>query len=134
MLPNGGTLLFTGATMSVRAGAKFSAMAPAMFARRALAQSLAREFGPQGIHVCHVIVDGIIDTPRVQGMMGAGKGEDTRLQPDDIAQVCLSIFQFLTSRCTCPSSTSLARHGHRNWTSGRFECISTDTSPAKETF
>lgn len=87
MLPSGGTLLFTGATMAMRAGANFSAMAPGSFSRRALAQSLAREFGPKNIHVCHVIVDGIIDTQRVHGMMGAGE-EGTRILPDDIAQVC----------------------------------------------
>jgi NAD(P)-dependent dehydrogenase (short-subunit alcohol dehydrogenase family) len=53
-----GTLFFTGATMALRGGAKFSIMAPGMFARRALGQSLAREFGPKGVHVCHVVIDG----------------------------------------------------------------------------
>lgn len=94
MLPAGGTLIFTGATMAVRGGANFSAMAPGAFARRALAQSLAREFGPQGIHVCHVVVDGLIDTARVKGIMGdkAATVEDgTRLEPDGIAQVYVDI-------------------------------------------
>ncbi|OCF32592.1 short-chain dehydrogenase [Kwoniella heveanensis BCC8398] len=85
-----GTLLYTGATMSIKSGAKFSSLAPGMFARRALAQSLAREFGPQGVHVGHVIIDGVIDTERVAGMMGEDKN-DTRLKPDDIAQVYLSL-------------------------------------------
>lgn len=86
MLPAGGSLLFTGATMSKRAGANFSTMAPASFARRALAQSLAKEFGPRGIHVCHVIVDGLIATAHVENMMGKSE-EGSRLLPDDIAKV-----------------------------------------------
>ncbi len=62
MLPRGrGTILFTGATASVRGRAEFSAFAGAKHALRALAQSLCRELGPQGIHVAHVIIDGMID-------------------------------------------------------------------------
>src|SRR3984885_9380932 len=56
-----GAILFTGATASVRGGAGFSAFAGAKHALRALAQSLARELGPQGIHVAHVVNDGAID-------------------------------------------------------------------------
>jgi NAD(P)-dependent dehydrogenase (short-subunit alcohol dehydrogenase family) len=63
MLPRGrGTILLTGATASLRGGAGFSAFAGAKHALRALAQSLARELGPQGIHVAHVVIDGAIDT------------------------------------------------------------------------
>jgi NAD(P)-dependent dehydrogenase (short-subunit alcohol dehydrogenase family) len=63
MLPRGrGTILFTGATASLRGGAGFSAFAGAKHALRALAQSVARELGPQGIHVAHVVIDGAIDT------------------------------------------------------------------------
>ena len=63
ILPRGrGSILFTGATASLRGGAGFSAFAGAKHALRALAQSLARELGPQGIHVAHVVVDGAIDT------------------------------------------------------------------------
>ena len=63
-----GTILFTGATASLRGSANFSAFAASKFALRALGQSMAREFGPQGIHVAHVIIDGEINTPRqVQG-------------------------------------------------------------------
>jgi NAD(P)-dependent dehydrogenase (short-subunit alcohol dehydrogenase family) len=57
-----GTILFTGATASLRGGAGFSAFAGAKHALRALAQSLAREMGPQGLHVAHVVIDGAIDT------------------------------------------------------------------------
>src|SRR5690606_33183000 len=55
-----GTMIFTGATASVKGGAKFSAFAAAKFALRGLAQSLARAYGPSGVHVAHVIVDGVI--------------------------------------------------------------------------
>lgn len=69
MVKNGkGTVLFTGATASLRGSAKFGGFAASKFALRALAQSMAREFGPQGVHVAHVIIDGEINTPRqVQG-------------------------------------------------------------------
>jgi len=50
-----------------------------MFARKAVAQSLAREFGPQGIHVSHVIIDGMIDTPGIREHMGEDKDEKVRL-------------------------------------------------------
>ena len=61
-----GTLLFTGATASLRGGKGFAAFAGAKFALRALAQSLARELGPEGIHVAHVVIDGAIDTPFIR--------------------------------------------------------------------
>jgi len=67
MLQRGsGTVLFSGATASLRGGAGFAAFASAKFALRGLAQSLAREFQPAGIHVAHVVLDGIIGgTPSV---------------------------------------------------------------------
>ena len=64
MVPRGrGTILFTGATASMRGGKGFAAFAGAKHALRALAQSMARELGPEGIHVAHVVIDGAIDTP-----------------------------------------------------------------------
>ncbi len=64
MIKNGkGTILFTGATASLRGAAKFGGLAVPKFGLRALAQSMAREFGPQGVHVAHVIIDGQINTP-----------------------------------------------------------------------
>jgi NAD(P)-dependent dehydrogenase (short-subunit alcohol dehydrogenase family) len=64
MVPRGrGTILFTGATASLRGGKGFAAFAGAKHALRALAQSMARELGPEGIHVAHVVIDGAIDTP-----------------------------------------------------------------------
>ncbi|MDQ3637995.1 MAG: SDR family NAD(P)-dependent oxidoreductase, partial [Actinomycetota bacterium] len=59
-----GTIILTGATAALRGSARFAALATGKFGLRALAQSMAREFGPQGIHVAHVIIDGQINTPR----------------------------------------------------------------------
>ena len=67
MVPRGrGTIIFTGATASVRGGKGFAAFAGAKHALRALAQSMARELGPEGIHVAHVLIDGAIDTPFIR--------------------------------------------------------------------
>jgi NAD(P)-dependent dehydrogenase (short-subunit alcohol dehydrogenase family) len=86
MLERGaGTLIYTGATASLRGSARFSALSVGKFGLRALAQSLAREFGPQGVHVAHVIIDGMIKHPRLGGMV-AERGEDTFLNPDAIAE------------------------------------------------
>lgn len=60
------TLIFTGATASVKGSAQFGSFAAGKWAVRALSQSLAREFGPQGIHVAHSIIDGVIDIPRTK--------------------------------------------------------------------
>lgn len=80
-----GTLIFTGATASMRGSAKFAALATGKFGLRALAQSTAREFGPQGIHVAHIIIDGQINTPRVREM-SPDREESTMLSPDAIAE------------------------------------------------
>jgi NAD(P)-dependent dehydrogenase (short-subunit alcohol dehydrogenase family) len=61
-----GTILFTGATASLRGGKGFAAFAGAKHALRALAQSMARELAPEGIHVAHVVIDGAIDTPFIR--------------------------------------------------------------------
>lgn len=90
MLPRGrGTILFTGATASLRGGAGFSAFAGAKFALRALAQSMARELGPQGIHVAHTLIDGAIDTAFIKDNFPqryALKEQDGILNPDHIAE------------------------------------------------
>ena len=57
-----GTIIFTGATAALRGSANFAAFSGAKHALRALAQSMARELGPQGVHVAHVVIDGAIDT------------------------------------------------------------------------
>ena len=80
-----GTVLLTGATAALRGGARFSALAVGKFGLRALAQSMAREFGPQGVHVAHIVVDGQIDTPRVREM-SPGREDHTILCPNAIAE------------------------------------------------
>ena len=89
MVPRGsGTILFTGATASLRGSAGFSAFAGAKHALRSLAQSLARELGPQGIYVAHVIIDGAIDTQFIAENFPqryALKEQDGILSPDAIA-------------------------------------------------
>ena len=90
MVPRGrGTILFTGATASVRGGVGFSAFAAAKSALRAVAQSMARELGPDGIHVAHVIVDGSIDGVFSRENipdLDARLERDEILKPDDIAR------------------------------------------------
>ncbi len=90
MLPRGrGTIIFTGATASLRGGAGFAAFAGAKHALRALAQSLARELGPQGIHVAHTVIDGAIDTQFIAENFPqryALKDKDGILNPEHIAE------------------------------------------------
>jgi NAD(P)-dependent dehydrogenase (short-subunit alcohol dehydrogenase family) len=87
-----GTILLTGATASVRGGVGFAAFAGAKFALRALAQSLARELGPENIHVAHLIIDAGVDTAwvreRIRERLGAEADRlpaDTLMDPDSIA-------------------------------------------------
>ena len=84
-----GTILFTGATAALRGSANFAAFAGAKHALRALAQSMARELGPQNIHVAHVVVDGAIDTAFIRDTFPeryALKDQDGILNPDHIAE------------------------------------------------
>jgi NAD(P)-dependent dehydrogenase (short-subunit alcohol dehydrogenase family) len=84
MLPTGrGSLLFTGASASVKGYAESATFAMGKFALRGLAQSLARELGPKGLHVAHVIIDGAIGR--------AGANEAGKLDPDAIAATYLQI-------------------------------------------
>ncbi len=84
-----GTMLFTGATASLRGSANFAAFAGAKHALRALAQSMARELGPKGVHVAHVVVDGAIDTEFIRTQFPeryAAKADDGILDPEHIAE------------------------------------------------
>lgn len=84
-----GTILFTGATAGLRGSANFAAFAGAKHALRALAQSMARELGPQNIHVAHVVVDGAIDTDFIRTTFPeryALKDQDGILNPEHIAE------------------------------------------------
>ena len=94
MLPRGqGTILFTGATASLRGGVGYSAFASAKFGLRAVAQSMARELGPKNIHVAHLIIDAGVDTAFVRERIRARGGEqalanlaeDQLMHPDSIA-------------------------------------------------
>jgi NAD(P)-dependent dehydrogenase (short-subunit alcohol dehydrogenase family) len=83
-----GTILFTGATASLRGSSHFAAFAGAKHALRALAQSMARELGPRGIHVAHVVIDGAIDTAFIRENFPqryALKEQDGILDPEHIA-------------------------------------------------
>ena len=89
-----GTMLFTGATASVRGSNGFSAFAGGKHALRALAQSMAKELMPQNIHVAHVIIDGPIDTEWTRQRfpeMVKERPMDGLLQPDDIAETYWAI-------------------------------------------
>jgi len=83
-----GTIIFTGATASIRGAANFAAFAGAKHALRALAQSMARELGPRGIHVAHTVIDGAIDTAFIRDLFPdryALKAQDGILNPEHIA-------------------------------------------------
>lgn len=85
----GGTIIFTGASASLRGRAHFSAFAGGKHALRALAQSMARELGPKGVHVAHIVIDGAIDTDFIRQTFPdiyAGKDNDAILNPAHIAE------------------------------------------------
>jgi len=91
-----GSLFFTGATASLRAKPPFTAFAAAKAGLRALAQGMAREFGPQGIHVVHAVIDGVIDGDRARQQFPdyvKAKGSDGLLQLDAIAETYWALHQ-----------------------------------------
>lgn len=89
MVPRGrGTIIFTGATASLRGGAGYAAFSGAKASLRMLAQSMARELGPQGIHVAHVVIDGAIDTDFIRQRhpdFDAAQAAELLLSPTAIA-------------------------------------------------
>ncbi len=92
----GGSLLFTGATASLRGRGPFVAFAAAKAGLRSVAQSLAREYGPQSVHVAHVVVDGGIDGERLRTgapQRAAAAGVDGLLDPDAIAETYWQLHQ-----------------------------------------
>ena len=97
MLPRGhGTILFTGATASLRGSSGFCAFAGAKHALRALSQSMARELGPQGLHIAHVVIDGAIDTAFIAENFPerhALKDRAGILDPDHIAETYWQLHQ-----------------------------------------
>ena len=85
-----GTILFTGATASIKASANYIAFASAKFGLRAVAQAMAKDYGPKGVHVAHVVIDGIIDVPRSRERMpdylAELTGRDAALSAQAIAE------------------------------------------------
>lgn len=99
MLQQGsGTIVVSGATASIRAGANFSAFASAKFALRGLIQSLAREYQNQGIHIAHVILDGILDTHRSRELHSLDP--DKMMSTADVADAYLQLAHQNTSAWT----------------------------------
>lgn len=89
LVANGGSLLFTGASASLRGRPGFAHFSAAKAGLRSLAQALAREYGPQGVHVGHVVVDGVINGELVRNAFGDyldNLGPDGSLEPDAIAE------------------------------------------------
>jgi NAD(P)-dependent dehydrogenase (short-subunit alcohol dehydrogenase family) len=85
-----GTIIFSGATAALRGSAGFANLAVPKFGLRALAQSMARELGPQGVHVGFVVIDGQIESERYRYLIDE-RGEDSLLAPDAIAELYLQL-------------------------------------------
>lgn len=83
--PHPPSLIITGATASLKGSAYFGSFAAGKFALRALGQSLAREFGPKGVHVSHAIIDGGIDTPWGKAAAYNDGVEDGKISPDAVS-------------------------------------------------
>lgn len=79
------TIIFTGATASIKANAQMATFAAPKWALRAMSMSLAKEFAPKGVHVAHAIIDGVIDIPKSQEML-KDMALDGRVGPEDIAK------------------------------------------------
>lgn len=97
LVKQGGSLLFTGASASMRGRPGFAHFGAAKAALRNLAQALAKDYGPRGVHVGHVVVDGVINGEMVRGILAEyleQLGEDGSLEPDSIAKA----FWFLHSQ------------------------------------
>jgi NAD(P)-dependent dehydrogenase (short-subunit alcohol dehydrogenase family) len=97
MLPRGqGSIFFTGATASMRGGKGYAAFASAKFGLRAVAQSMARELGPKGIHVAHLVIDAGVDTAwvreRIKARGGSGEGR-TLMDPASIGEAYWRLHQ-----------------------------------------
>lgn len=102
MLPHGrGAIFFTGATASLRGGAGYAAFAAAKAGLRAVAQSAARELGPNNIHVAHLVIDAGVDTAWVRERIKAREGEDglrnldpnRLMQPSSVAETYWQLYQ-----------------------------------------
>ncbi len=81
----GGNIIVIGATASLRGGARTAAFAPAKAAQKSLAESMARHLWPKHIHVCLIVVDGVVDLARTRARM-KDKPDDFFIAPDDLAE------------------------------------------------
>ncbi|MEM7540730.1 MAG: SDR family NAD(P)-dependent oxidoreductase [Pseudomonadota bacterium] len=91
-----GTIIFTGATASVRGAAGFAAFAGAKHALRATAQSMARELAPHGVHVAHVVIDGAIENKNTRELFPdffENRPDDAVLQPEELAEIYWNIYR-----------------------------------------
>ena len=95
MLPRGtGSIFFTGATAGLRGGVGYAAFASAKFGLRAVAQSVARELGPQGVHVAHLVIDAGVDTAWVRERMGNETVQPGELmRPEAVADAYWALHQ-----------------------------------------
>ena len=82
-----GTILVSGATAALRGNVWTTAFAPSKSAQRNLAQSLAKQLGPKGIHVAYMIIDGVIDTADTRQGFALGKPDDFFIKPEEIAKL-----------------------------------------------
>jgi NAD(P)-dependent dehydrogenase (short-subunit alcohol dehydrogenase family) len=118
--PHPPSLIITGSTASVRGSAHFGTFAAGKFAVRALGQSLAREFGPQGVHVAHVVVDGVIDGPRASAYTVNEGKKDGKIDPDAVSFTSWILWMLLTAvprlpRVTGICTRSLGRALRMSW-------------------
>lgn len=95
--PHPPSLIVTGATASLRGSAQMSSFASGKFALRATTQSLAREFGPQGVHVAHAIIDGVIDIPRTKDWL-KDAGPDAKIDADAVSYA-VSVVKSMRLKC-----------------------------------
>ncbi len=102
------TLIVTGATAAVRGSAKFATFAAGKFAQRGITQSLAREFGPRGVHVAYTIIDGGIDTPWGKERLHNGGVPDGKISPESVSLFFILLLEprgFVNSQCGTQSLT-----------------------------
>ena len=127
MVPAGrGVMLFSGATAAVRGSSGFAAFSSAMHGKRALAQSLASELGPKGVHVAHICIDGAIDSPFVREIACAAPGGEARyehalangglLETDAIAEQYVNVWK--QPRCAWTHELDLRPWSEPPWWSG----------------
>jgi NAD(P)-dependent dehydrogenase (short-subunit alcohol dehydrogenase family) len=105
-LPHPPTLIFTGATAALKGNPQTAAFAVGKFALRALSQSLAKEFGPRGVHVSHAVIDGVIDIPGSERWHVSDK-PDAKIHPE---AVCVPLISHFLSNSPFPLPIPVFAH------------------------